>query len=83
MSKSQSSKMLFETYDGIKNSCYECSWQDTNMCPMHADFIGRPMFDGKLSYGDICHRFYLTPKVRQQRWELLMKKLEENVDVVD
>jgi hypothetical protein len=68
---------MFEVKDEIINNCTQCQWYQTSMCPADLTFVGRPMSNRELK---ICHRFYLTPEVRQRRWAKLMKTLEQGIN---
>lgn len=72
----------FEDDDGFNNSCHQCRWFQTVMCPKQLEFVGRQLHnnEGYFREFDICHRFTLTAKERDRRWEIVMNKLHEGID---
>ena len=65
-----------------QNHCSHCRWLDSNMCPGHIDFVGRPMAADHVYQSinmRLCHRFVMNNEERQRRWEMTMEKLNENL----
>lgn len=74
-------RMFEQETHGVTDSCEHCRWFETAMCPNNDNFIGRTLFDvgQKQSKYRICHRFVLTNKERERRWQQVLDKLHENI----
>jgi len=69
------------------DNCYICRWFQSTYCPRNENFIGAHIdnpedFKGPVVY-EICHRFYLTEHARRTRWQKVMDKLHENLEIED
>lgn len=63
---------------GVIDTCKQCRWLQTEMCPRHVDFVGRHLREPS-DYPTICHRFTITQEERERRWQQVMDKLHENL----
>lgn len=80
--KSDTGKGLFEADDAfIKGFCNVCRWNRTEMCPLNSDFIGRAMIDIENFNFTNCHRFCMTVEERERRWQIVMDKMHENIEI--
>lgn len=73
--------MFEQPTHGVKDTCDVCRWFKTTMCPHNDAFVGRPLFDTAQTMREYrtCHRFTLTNKERERRWQQVMDKMHENI----
>jgi len=64
--------------------CKVCRWHNSNMCPKSHDFVGRHMCDPnkiRSTPSEICSRYSITTEEKERRWQQILNKLNENLDI--